>query len=356
MLEGYNYDQLYAYAEQLKEEILENANDRVKKVEIVSERWGSASLFEYYLDFNAKGIGLAGISKTALYSVLENKLHIGNVQSIVRDHELQYVKLVSYNYLKFNVWDLKNTPLTVGGNQYKLNDLVSIEKRKSGNTIKKRNQQYELVVAYDFIGSNPLARKFKEERELAFKKRLPIGYRVYNPSYDYRWNKKDKDQYYYIFVVIGIIFFICAILLESLKQPLAIISMIPISFIGVFLTFYLFDINFDQGGYASFILLSGISVNSALYIINDFNNVKGRGLNLLKSYGKAFNAKITPVLLTITTTIVGLIPFIWDGQNEVFWFSFAAGSIGGLLFSLIGILFYLPLFTSMRLKKMSKTS
>ncbi|MFY0631712.1 MAG: efflux RND transporter permease subunit [Flavobacteriaceae bacterium] len=349
-LEGYNYDQLYEYAEQLKQYILENANGRVTKVEITSDRWGNPSLNEYYLDFKPELMSLESVTQSSLYSILKNKLHKGSVQSIVADNELQKVKIVSDKYLKFNVWDLKNTPLLIDENQYKLNSLASIEKRKTGNTIKKRNQQYSLVVTYNFIGSNPLARKFKETREIEFKKKLPIGYRVYNPSYSSFWNKKDKTQYYYIFIIIGIIFFICAILLESLKQPLAIISMIPISFIGVFLTFYLFDINFDQGGYASFILLSGISVNSALYIINDYNNIKKKHplLSTQRCYYKAYNSKITPVLLTIITTIVGLIPFVWEGQQEVFWFSFAAGSIGGLFFSLVGILIYLPLFITKR--------
>lgn len=352
-LEGYNYDQLYKYAEQLKQDILENANGRVKKVEISSERWGNNSLYEYYLEFNPELMSLGDVAQSEMYSVLKNKLHLGNVQSIVADNELQKVKIVSDKHLDFNVWDLKNTPIVINDNQYKLGELATIEKRKTGNAIKKRNQQYNLVVGYNFIGSSPLARKFKENRELEFKKKLPIGYRIFTPEYSGYWDKKDKDQYYYIFVIIGIIFFICAILLESLRQPLMIISMIPVSFVGVFLTFYLFDINFDQGGYASFILLSGISVNSALYIINDFNNNRKKRplVSLQDSYYKAFHSKITPIALTIITTIVGLIPFVWEGQKEVFWFSFAAGSIGGLVFSMIGILIYLPLFTKFNLRQ-----
>jgi len=140
---------------------------------------------------------------------------------------------------------------------------------------------------------------------------------------------------------------ICSVLLESLLQPLAVIFMIPISYIGVFLTFYLFHLNFDQGGFAAFVLLSGITVNSALYIINDYNNLKflGIGHNLpgLKLYLKAFNHKIFPILLTVFSTIMGLIPFLWKGQNEVFWPALAAGTIGGLVFSLIGLLFFLPM-------------
>jgi hypothetical protein len=35
---------------------------------------------------------------------------------------------------------------------------------------------------------------------------------------------------------------------------------------------------------------------------------------------------------------------VWGGQKEVFWFAFAAGAMGGLLFSVVAILLYLPLF------------
>jgi multidrug efflux pump subunit AcrB len=129
--------------------------------------------------------------------------------------------------------------------------------------------------------------------------------------------------------------------------------MIPISFIGVFLTFYIFDFNFDQGGYAAFILLCGLSVNSALYIINDYQNfMKGRDpAQKLRIYIKAFNHKIIPVILTILSTIMGLIPFVTGGQNEVFWFAFAVGAMGGLIFSLLALYLYFPLFIRLNIQE-----
>ncbi|MEP2169383.1 MAG: efflux RND transporter permease subunit [Polaribacter sp.] len=345
ILEGYNYDKLYSYAEQLQQQLIDSSNSRVKDIEITSRGYGDNALYEYYLDFNTNKLALANVSQRQLYGYLKNKVYAGQLPSIIQNNELQHVKLVSDKYKKFNIWDLKHTPITIQNKQYKLDQLATVEKKKTGNTIKKNNQQYSLTVAYDFLGTTQLAQRVREKAIESFEPKLPLGYKVFEQKYN-RWNKKDKKQYYYLFIVIGIIFFICSILLESLKQPFAIISMIPISFIGVFLTFYLFDFNFDQGGYASFILLSGISVNSALYIVNDFNNLKIQypKINFRFLYFKAFNYKIIPVILTIVSTIVGLIPFVWSGQNEAFWFSFAVGSIGGLLFSLIGIFIYLPLF------------
>ena len=92
---------------------------------------------------------------------------------------------------------------------------------------------------------------------------------------------------------------------------------------------------------------------AAIFIIAEYNTLRKRyphapDLNL---YIKAFHHKIVPTLLTILSTVAGLVPFLMYGQNEVFWFALGVGTIGGLLMSLVVIVFYLPLFLGM--KKMS---
>ncbi|MCI6329102.1 MAG: hypothetical protein MR793_10730 [Bacteroidales bacterium] len=42
--------------------------------------------------------------------------------------------------------------------------------------------------------------------------------------------------------------------------------------------------------------------------------------------------------------VLGLIPFLTDGPSEVFWFDFAAGTISGMLFSVLAMVFVLPVF------------
>lgn len=344
ILEGYNYDQLYRYAEQLKSRLEEN--ERVKEVEISgSSGWAVKTLYEYAIDFNHEGLGLNEVEIIQFYSFLKDKVYKANLAPVYANNELQPVSLVSDSYGRFNVWDLNNRPVSIGEKQLKLSSFGTIAKQKSGNDIHKTNQQYQLVVAYDFIGPEPLSKMVRERHEKELSDILPLGYSVRKFEWA-GWDKKDKNQYLLIILVILIIYFICAILLESLRHPFAIISMIPISFIGVFLTFYLFDFNFDQGGFASFILLCGIVVNAGLYIINDYNNFcRAKGVNNdLTLYLKAFNHKIIPVFLTIISTVLGLVPFVWSGQKEVFWFAFAVGAMGGLIFSIVAILFYLPLF------------
>ena len=56
---------------------------------------------------------------------------------------------------------------------------------------------------------------------------------------------------------------------------------------------------------------------------------------------------LIPILLTVVSTVLGFIPFL-IGEKQPFWFALAAGTIGGLLFSLLGIVFYLPLFLGIK--------
>ena len=70
----------------------------------------------------------------------------------------------------------------------------------------------------------------------------------------------------------------------------------------------------------------------------------GKALHI---YVRAYNHKITAVLLTILSTVLGLIPFFIDGKEDAFWFSFAVGSAGGLLFSIFAIVLVMPILMNM---------
>lgn len=173
---------------------------------------------------------------------------------------------------------------------------------------------------------------------------LPVGYKAENEKR--QWRTGDENgNYWLLLLVIAIIFFTTSILFNSLKQPFTIILMIPMSFIGVFITFYLFRLNFDQGGFASFILLAGITVNAAIYILNEYNSLRRSHPTApaARIYIRAFRIKIIPILLTIISTMLGFIPFLIGETKESFWFPLAVGTIGGLIVSLFCIIIYLPI-------------
>ena len=223
---------------------------------------------------------------------------------------------------------------------------MDVERREAKNCIPKKNQEYVLRVAFNVLGSYTYTSKYIEKITKEYNAKMPVGYRCLNTSYGYY--KDDGTQYWLILLIVVIIYFICSILFESLRLPLVIISLIPVSFIGNFLTYYFSGVEFGTGGFASLVLLSGLTVNAGIYIINEYKQTLRTSKNkssqrLVRIYVRAYNHKIMAVLLTILSTVLGLIPFFIDGKEEPFWFSFAVGSAGGLLFSVFAVVFVMPI-------------
>lgn len=49
-------------------------------------------------------------------------------------------------------------------------------------------------------------------------------------------------------------------------------------------------------------------------------------------------------MLTILSTVLGMIPFLIDGPDkQPFWFSLAVGTVGGLAFSILPLILFMPL-------------
>ncbi len=335
---GYNYDLLYRYCEDLVARL--SSNPRVSDLSIEGNSYyGSRLTREFLISYDYDRMALYGISPISAFRTLSERLFSSNAGSYVDDEgNLMQVRIVSDDADNFDVWHLQNEYISIDSTDIRFAEIGSIESRNSGNDIYRSNQEYILHVRYNFIGSYKLESKLMEsEIERLNSGVLPIGFKASSPEYD--WMQKAKKQWVLLILITVIIYMICAILFESLLQPLAIISLIPVSFIGIFLAFRLTETTFDQGGFASMIMLAGIVVNAGIYIVNEYNRMPAHR----RSFVRAYNHKIIPISLTILSTVLGLAPFLLDGKEEVFWFAFAIGTMGGMLFSYAALIVLLPM-------------
>jgi multidrug efflux pump subunit AcrB len=346
-MRGYNYDELWVLAEQFKTR-LEN-HRRIENVSINYQfDWYKEDYNEFIFELDKQRLAEENIYPSQLFSALRPMFgQATGAGTIAGEYGMENIYLTSLQSKEYDVWSMKYVPGRISRDkEWKLDGIAELKKTPSPQNIAKDNQQYVLCLQYEYVGAGEQGRKVLERNIEEFSDSLPMGYSIENEnSYYYYWGKKDNKQYWLLALIFVIIYFMSSILFNSLRQPFAVICVIPISFIGIFLTFYLFHLNFDQGGFASFVLLSGLSVNANIYIINEYNNIR-RKLNIspLRAYIKAWNAKINPIFLTIISTILGFIPFMVGQGREAFWFPLAAGTIGGLIVSLLGSFLFLPLF------------
>lgn len=347
-LKGYNYDQLNEYAERFRDTLL--THRRVRDVQIGSQfKWYKEDYREFLFDIDTERLAEANITPMELYNSMRNifarNIHCGTHHTTEGINE--NIRLSSSQANRYDTWQLSYRPLQSGDKEFKLYPLADIGITPQASEVRKNNQQYELCLQYEYVGAYQMGTKMLERELEKFNEQLPTGYEAKSEMGGGRWSDKDNGQYLLLLLIAAVIFIVTSILFNSLRKPFAILFVIPVSFIGVFLTFWLFELNFDQGGFAAMILLCGITVNAAIYLLDEYGNIRENKphMDSVRAYLKAWNTKIVPILLTVLSTILGFIPFIIGNTKEGFWFPLAAGTIGGLVMSLIGIFLFLPIYT-----------
>jgi multidrug efflux pump subunit AcrB len=341
-MKGYNFDELERQAEALAEKLLQHK--RIQEVN-TNERlgWNELKSEEFVLRLDQSAMALQRTNQYELVSALGDISKPQNPSAYLTLDDQNYGVVVREKASAgFSRYDLEEQSMIAGEDRvFKVSSFGSLQKETTTTALHKEDRQYIRLVAFEYMGSAKFGNEYLDEVLKEMKTQMPIGYTAEKNTWAYNFDKA-KRQYSLILVLVVGIFFITSILFENLKQPFYIIVIIPISFIGLFLIFSLFDFYFDQGGYAAFVMLGGLAVNAAIFIVNDLNNRKIGVYN--RRVVKAVGGKAVPILLTILSTCFGLIPFIMEGQNEIFWFSLAIGTIGGLVFSVVGVFLALPVF------------
>jgi multidrug efflux pump subunit AcrB len=313
------------------------------------------------MEYDKRALASAELSAHQVYYSLRNILSEDDAEKIDITSDRKMPVVVRPNTKEaFDEWQLRNSYIKVDDRDVRPSGFMDINIREAKNIIPRENQEYILELAYNVVGSGNYSENLMKRTKDKYNSLFPVGFRCIDKS----WGTYEDEgtQYWLIGLVAIIIFFIIAILFESLMQALAVVLLIPVSFIGLFLTYYITGVPFGTGGFAAMVLLAGLTVNAGIYIICQNNNQretlmmpaswdKKRRLKICsKRYVKAFNHKIIPILLTILSTVLGMIPFLIDGpDDQPFWYSLAVGTIGGLIFSVVPIFLFLP--SVLRLEK-----
>jgi len=343
---GYEYDKLKQLAELFKMKV--SVNNRITDALIKGNTFRiEKARFNYFMDINEANLSIYNLSIEQIYNKF---LALGNSNnSDINVHfKEKYlpVKFRSIHSRDVDIWSLKNENIDSLQRPVSIQNFSTLKKRRIENDIYRENQEYVLRVNFQYLGNYANGVKLADDLLAEFQSKLPIGYSFTRENSIQRNGSNTFRYISYLGLIILLIYMVCAMLFESFTLPLGIICVIPVSFIGVFLTFYLFDFRFDQGGLASFILLSGLTVNAAIFILWSYKKrLISPTLSASKTqlYVQAFREKIAPILMATISTILGFIPFLFGGENDVFWFSLAVGTIGGLVFSILAVVFLLPL-------------
>ena len=98
-----------------------------------------------------------------------------------------------------------------------------------------------------------------------------------------------------------------------------------------------------MNSFIGLIMLVGIVGNNAIVLISYINILRARGLGVRDAVVEGGKTRLRPVLMTTLTTVCGLLPLtLSKGEGSEEWVTLSLTVIGGLLFSTLITLVFVP--------------
>ena len=128
------------------------------------------------------------------------------------------------------------------------------------------------------------------------------------------------------------------LLFKTYRKPTVILLMLPLIFIGIVLGLLLLGKSFDFFAILGLLGLIGMNIKNAIVLVDQIDIENQSGLDPRKAVIKATISRIVPVAMASGTTILGMLPLLFDAMFG----GMAATIMGGLLVASALTLFVLP--------------
>lgn len=272
---------------------------------------------ELIINIDRERASREGISTAVIGGEIRNAI-FGKEVSKYKDDNDEYPIMLRYQLDQRNdIEALINTKITfrdmnAGGmiRQIPLSAVADISYTNSFGAISRKNQKRVITISSNILSG------FAPNEVVANVQRAIDQFQV-EPGYEIKMTGEQEEQAESaaflsnaMLISIGLIFLILVTQFNSLSKPIIIISEILFSIIGVLLGFVIFDmtISIVMTG-IGVVALAGIVVKNGILLVEYTDLLLEKGaVRTREAIVQAGRIRMTPVILTATSTILGLIP------------------------------------------------
>lgn len=118
----------------------------------------------------------------------------------------------------------------------------------------------------------------------------------------------QQSMVFALLLALFLVYVVMACQFESLLQPLVILITAPLALVGVAFALDLLSIPLSVIVFIGLIMLAGIVVNNAIVLVDRINQKRAAGMGLDEAILEAGRSRLRPILMTTSTTVIGLLP------------------------------------------------
>lgn len=253
-----------------------------------------------------------------------------------------------YNAEKSDLRDILDLTLTNSdGAPVVLRNVVDTVPRKGPVLIERKDQERIITVTGEISGRD-MGSVIADVQEGLREVPVPSGFSI---SYGGDYEEQQKSFNELLFscgLALLLVYMVMACQYESLRDPFVVMFSVPLAAIGVILMLFFTGTTFNIQSFIGCIMLGGIVVNNAILLVDHTNLLRRRdGMPIREALEEAGRRRLRPILMTASTTIIGLVPLALGlGEGGEAQAPMARAVIGGLISSTLITLVFVPVVYS----------
>ena len=308
----------------------------------VSRREGQR---EDNLVFDRERIADLGLSVRDVGRVVQ--ANVGGVEAgRFREEGLEYPIVVRLQPEdRLNSQDLRNVSLTTpAGASVPLSALVEWRRDRAPVEIARVDGQRVTYVTAGLEEDVTLGDAVEQIRAGLRDLRLPEGYSLLYGGEFQEQQEAQRDFTIAILMALALVYMLMAGQFERFLDPLIVMLSVPMALIGVVPVLLLTGTTLNIQSIMGLVMLIGIVVNNAIVLVDAVNLLRReRQMGAADAVIEAGRLRLRPILMTTTTTVLGLLPLaLGIGAGAEIQAPLARVVVGGLVASTLVTLVLIP--------------
>ncbi|MBC3907071.1 efflux RND transporter permease subunit [Undibacterium umbellatum] len=188
-----------------------------------------------------------------------------------------------------------------------LRQVADIKPSTGANQINRRDLNREVELSANVVG--------RSAGEVSAEVKKVLDGMQWQPGYRYKMGGATKNMtesfgYALSALALAVIFIymILASQFASFLQPIAIMSALPMTLIGVFLALLFFRSTLNMFSIIGFIMLMGLVTKNAILLVDFANQARKEGMNRMEALLEAAHVRLRPILMTTLAMVFGMVP------------------------------------------------
>ena len=212
------------------------------------------------------------------------------------------------------------------------------------NVIKRYNRDKVMMAQCDSKrGANTMAAFAQVKKAITEGMDIPQGYRMQVFGENETQEESNSAMAANLPLTFILMFIVLLFLFKTYRKPTIILLMVPLIFIGVVFGLAVTGKMLDFFAILGVLGLIGMNIKNAIVLVDQIGIEEEKGTPRLEAIIEATKSRIVPVAMASGTTILGMLPLLFDAMFG----GMAACIMGGLLVASLLTIFVLPVTYSL---------